>query len=440
MEKFKVVIVGGGSTWTPGLLKSLCLKKNEFPLEELRLYDIDEKRQEKIGKFAEILFKEEYPELKFFYTTDKQCAYENVDFVFCQIRTGGYKMRLLDEHIPLSHGVVGQETCGAGGFAYAMRSIRDMIEVVNDARKYSDDPWILNYTNPAAIIAIALDKVFPNDKKIINICDQPVNFLKSYGKMLNIDYNTIFPVYFGLNHFGWFKHLYDKTGKDLVPRIREMILKNGFMPADAEERDKSWLDTYGMVQTILKHFPDYIPNTYLQYYLYPEYKATHTNKDFTRADEVICGREKRVFEECERVQREGIAKGSSIARSEAHSDMIVDVARNIAYNGGGVFIMIAKNNGVISNFHQNAMVECTSIVNSQGVIPFALGEIDVFSKGLMESQYAYETLTVEAYFEGSYKKALQALTLNRTICDAMKAKAILDDLMEANTGYWPELV
>ena len=57
----------------------------------------------------------------------------------------------------------------------------------------------------------------------------------------------------------------------------------------------------------------------------------------------------------------------------------------------------------------------------------------------MESQYAYETLTVEAYFEGSYKSA-SSLTLNRTICDAMKAKAILDDLMEANTGYWPELV
>lgn len=440
MRKFKVVIVGGGSTWTPGLLKSLCVKKDEFPLEELRLYDIDEKRQEKIGKFAEILFKEEYPELKFSYTTDKRVAYENVDFVFCQIRTGGYKMRLLDEHIPLSHGVVGQETCGAGGFAYGMRSIKDMIEIVNDARKYSDDPWILNYTNPAAIVALALDKVFPNDKKIINMCDQPVNLLKSFGKMIDIDYKTLFPVYFGLNHFGWFKHLYDPNGVDLVPKIREMILENGFMPADAEERDKSWLDTYNMVKTMLKYFPDYIPNTYLQYYLYPEYKVAQANKDFTRADEVICGREKIVFEECDRVQRDGTAKNSLIAKNGAHADMIVDVARNIAYNGGEIFIMITKNKGVISNFNQEAMIECTSIVNNQGVMPLAFGEIDIFTKGLMECQYAYELLAVEAYFEGSYKKALQALTLNRTICDAEKAKAILDDLIEANKGYWPELV
>ena len=73
-------------------------------------------------------------------------------------------------------------------------------------------------------------------------------------------------------------------------------------------------------------------------------------------------------------------------------------------------------------------------------MPLAFGEIDVFSKGLMEIQYAYESLTVEAYFERSYKKALQALTLNRTIGDAEKAKSILDDLIDANTGYWPELV
>ena len=61
MKKNKVVIVGGGSTWTPGLLKSLCVKKDDFPLEELRLFDTDGARQEPIGRFAQILFAEEYP-------------------------------------------------------------------------------------------------------------------------------------------------------------------------------------------------------------------------------------------------------------------------------------------------------------------------------------------------------------------------------------------
>ena len=52
-------------------------------------------------------------------------------------------------------GLIGQETCGAGGFAYGLRSIRDMIKTINDIRTYSKDAWILNYTNPAAIVAEA---------------------------------------------------------------------------------------------------------------------------------------------------------------------------------------------------------------------------------------------------------------------------------------------
>lgn len=436
MRKFKVVIVGGGSTWTPGLLKSLCVKQKEFPLLELRLYDIDAERQKPIGEFAKLLFAEEYPSVKVSYTTDKQSAYKDVDFVFCQIRTGGYKMRQLDEKIPLAYGVVGQETCGVGGFAYGMRSIPDLIEIVNDSEKWGNDPFILNYTNPAAIVAVALDKVFPNNKKIINMCDQPVNLIKSFAKLIGVDYDEIRPVYFGLNHFGWFKHLYDKKGNDLVPELRERILKNGFEPADAAERDKSWLDVYSMVKIILKHYPDYIPNTYLQYYLFPEYKAAHQDSQYTRADEVIDGREKRVFSECAKIIERGYVGDSSIAQNEAHADMIVDVASSIAFNKNNIFVLITKNNGVISNFSDDAMVECTAAVGAQGVTPFAVGEIDTFCKGLMENQYAYEKLTVEAFFEQSYLKALKAITLNRTVVDGFKAKALLDDMMEVNKDFW----
>ena len=101
--------------------------------------------------------------------------------------------------------------------------------------------------------------------------------------------------------------------------------------------------------------------------------------------------------------------------------------------------MITKNNGTVTNFHSDAMVESLSYVGKNGVEAVPYGEVDLFMKGLMEGQYAYEHLTVEAYFEKSYKKALEALTLNRTVVDARKARAILEDLMDANQGYWPEL-
>lgn len=439
MKKYKVVIVGGGSTWTPGLLKSLCEKKNEFPMEELRMYDINAERQAVIGEFAKILFAEEYPDLKFLYTTDKAQAYKEADFVFCQIRSGGFDMRMLDEQIPLAHGVVGQETCGAGGFAYGLRSIPDMIQIVRDARTYANDPWILNYTNPAAIVAVALERVFPGDKKIVNMCDQPVNLLQSFAKVLGVRRQDIIPEYVGLNHFGWFTKLTDRNGNDLLAPLREKILSEGFLPADAAERDASWLHTYAMVQTIMRDFPDYVPNTYLQYYLYPEQVVAQLDPDHTRTEEVRNGREKRVFTQCRQAARQGSTKGLTIAKSEVHADMIVEVASSIAFDKGELFIMITRNNGTVSNFHEDAMVETAAHVGANGVTAVPFGKIDVFMKGLMEGQYAYEHLTVDSYFEGSYKKALQALTLNRTLVDAQKAKAVLDDLIDANQDYWPEL-
>ena len=438
-EAYNIVIVGGGSTWTPGILKALTKHKEKLPLKKVTLYDIDKERQETIGEFGIVLFKEEYPEVEFSYTTDKKNAYTDVDFVFCQMRTGGYPMREKDEHIPLSMGVIGQETCGPGGFAYGIRSIKDMVEMVKDVREYSPEAWILNYTNPAAIVAYALKKVFPDDKKIINICDQPVNLLRSYGRLLGRSYENWEPVYFGLNHFGWFKNIYDENGNDIVPEIKKITSEKGFLPADAEQRDQSWLDTYAVVEDMLKDFPDYLPNTYLQYYLYPEYKLKKLDPDYTRANEVMDGREKRVFAECRRIAENGTAKDSSVVHNDAHGDMIIEVAESIAHNRHRYFIVMVENNGLIENLPDDAVVEVTATLGINGPRPYGVGKIETFYKGLIENQYAYERLTVEACLEGSYTKALQALTLNRTVVDAKKARKVLDALIEANKGYWPEL-
>ena len=115
MKTYNLCIVGGGSTYTLGFLKSFVRLRDEFPIKKLVLFDIDKERQEKIGKYGEILFQERFPQLEFMYTMDKREAYEGMDFVFMQMRAGGLKMRAEDEHIPFRMGLIGQETCGAGG-------------------------------------------------------------------------------------------------------------------------------------------------------------------------------------------------------------------------------------------------------------------------------------------------------------------------------------
>ena len=439
-KSFNIVLVGGGSTWTPGILKALCKHQETFPLKRLVMFDVKPERQETIGEYAKLLFSEDYPELEFEYTADKDVAYKDMDFVLCQMRTGGYEMREKDEKIPLSMGIIGQETCGPGGFAYGMRSIGDMIEMVEDVRMRAPKAWILNYTNPAAIVADALKKRFPHDDLILNICDQPVNLLRSYGRLLNVDPNDFDPVYFGLNHFGWFTHLYNQQGEDLAPKLKAYIAENGFIPVDAEQRDKSWLDTYAAVADMLRDFPDYLPNTYLQYYLYPEYKLSKLDPEFTRANEVMNGREKRVFEECRQAVLDGTTKNTNVVHNDAHGDMIIEVAESIAFNQKRKFVIIIENNGLVSNLDNDVMVEVTAELGINGPRPYGIGKIPTFYKGMIEQQFAYERLTVEAWFEGSYTKALQALTLNRTVGDAKKARKVLDALIEENKDYWPTLL
>ncbi len=165
MKKQKLTIVGAGSTYTLGMILSLIEEKERMPLENIIFYDSDPERQDKVYQGCKVILEKLYPELKTFkQTTDPKEAFSGQDLFFVQIRTGGLKMRERDEQIPIAYGRLGQETCGAGGMSYGLRSIPDMIQIIKDIRTFSNG-WILNYTNPAAIVAIALDKVFPEDKK-----------------------------------------------------------------------------------------------------------------------------------------------------------------------------------------------------------------------------------------------------------------------------------
>jgi len=446
MKKINICIAGGASTYTPGIVIGLIKKMKSFPVDTLVLYDIDKERVDLMGEYTKYLLKDYAPEVKLIVTTDKKEGFENIDYVFCQIRTGGLKMREQDETIPLSHGVIGQETCGPGGMSYGMRSIKDMIDLVNDIRTYSPEAWILNYTNPAAIVAYALDQVFPNDKRLLNICDQPISLLMAYSRLLgDIHYKDMIPHYFGLNHFGWFTSIIDKrSGLDIAPRIKEKILSEGFYPADKEQRDPSWLVTYGAVKDLLELDPTYLPNSYLQYYLIPEQTVSHLNPNRTRAREVIEGREKRVFDECRRVSEAKTTKdlksvSDEFTKKDAHGEMIVEIAESIYLNQKRAYVVIVRNDGIIDNVSPDAMVEVMCELGSLGPIPEKIGVISTYHKGLIEQQYAYEKLVVEAYRDESYLKALQALTINRTVIDQKLAKVILDELIELNKGYWPEL-
>ncbi|SDZ10037.1 maltose-6'-phosphate glucosidase [Evansella caseinilytica] len=440
MKKHAITIAGGGSTFTPGIILMLLEHLDTFPIHTIKLYDNDKERQDTVAGACEILLSERAPEITFVSTIDPKEAFSDIDFVMAHIRVGKYKMREQDEKIPLRHGVLGQETCGPGGIAYGMRSIGPVLELVDYMETYSPDAWMLNYSNPAAIVAEATRRLRPHSK-VLNICDMPIGIEELMASILGLKSRKEMIVkYYGLNHFGWWYDIRDKEGNDLLPRLREHVAKYGYVTKDKSKQhaDASWNDTFAKARDVQRIDPETLPNTYLKYYFFPDEVVAHSNPAYTRANEVMDGREKFVFSECQTIIDTGTARGTALHIDE-HASYIVDLAKAIAYNTQERMLLIVENNGAIPNIDPEAMVEIPCLVGSTGPEPLTVGPIPPFQKGLMEQQVAVEKLVVEAWVTKSYQALWQAITLSRTVPSATVAKALLDDLIEANKAFWPEL-
>ncbi|MGH1831014.1 6-phospho-alpha-glucosidase [Enterococcus gilvus] len=442
LEKQSVVIAGGGSTYTAGIVMMLIENQEKFPLRQLKFYDNDEERQSIVAKACEVIVKERAPEIDFLATTDPKEAFTDVDFVMAHIRVGGLSMREKDEKIPLKYGVVGQETCGPGGMAYGMRSIPGVVELIDYMETYSPNAWMLNYSNPAAIVAEATRRMRPN-AKIINICDMPVAIKKSIAEIVGLENESdIVDRYYGLNHFGWWTEMTDKQGNDLMPKLKEHLVNYGYAAAGGEENplleESSWMDTFQKAKDVYAVDPTTVPNTYLKYYLYPGYVVAHADPNYTRANEVMDNREKNVFAECERIAAAQTAEDTTIEAGE-HAEFIVQLAGALAYNTYERMLLIVKNEGAIANLDDDAMVEVPCLVSKRGYEPLCMGKIPHFQKGMIEQQVAVEKLVVDAFEEHSYQKLWQAMTLSKTVPSASVAKQILDEMIEVNGEWWPKL-
>lgn len=436
----KFVMVGGGSTQSPGILEVLRQRSSELNLTDLVLYDIDEKRAQLLGQYTEMYYKETGSKVNVSYTTDIDEALTGADFLFMQIRPGLNYQRSIDEKICIQNGVIGQETCGLGGFSFAMRVIPAVLEIIKKVKELCPDAWILNYTNPEAILSEAIYQEFP-EAKVLCICDMPISIEGAIAKYFGKEHRDLTFKYFGLNHFGWWTNIIDENGVDLLPQLREDVLSGKIdtllMSNEETVGDEYWVETYKQMISLFKRFPEYFPNCYLQYYLTPDEAMEHLDANFTRGDYVIQGREKRIYEECERVIAAGSAKDSEL-HAGVHGNYIVDIAYAIIHNTRERFVVNQKNHGAISNFDPEAVVEVPAYVGSSGAEPINIGKIPAFQKGLMEMQKAYEQKTVEAALTHSYQAALEATMLNKTIPDYTTGKKVLDELYEANKEYWGE--
>ena len=288
------------------------------------------------------------------------------------------------------------------------------------------------------MIAEAVRRQYPH-AKMLNACDMTISIEETIARNYGYNRKNWICQYYGLNHFGWYTSIYDKSlHREIMPEIIHKLQEKPMKIASFNAKDPSWQDAWNMLTEILRLFPDYLPNNYLEYYLFPDLVVKAADPHYTRANQVIDGRVKETRELADQI-RQGKAEDFDFDFGE-HGNYIVDMAASILNDSHERFMLIVPNHGAIPNLRPDAVVEIPAYVGCTGAEPISMREpINDFHKGLMEAQDAAEKLLVDAYFENSYQKALQAMTLNQTVPSADKAKKALDALMEANKEYWPHL-
>ena len=226
MEKkpVKIVTIGGGSSYTPELMEGFIKRYDELPIREIWLVDIEDGKEklEIVGAMAQRMWDASPYDVKVHLTLDRREALKNADFVTTQFRVGLLNARIKDERIPLSYGMLGQETNGAGGMFKALRTIPVILDIVEDMKELCPDAWLINFTNPSGMVTEAVMRYGKWDK-VIGLCNVPVGAMMKEPQMIHKTLDELTYKFAGLNHFHWHKIFDNATGNDITQKIIDAI-------------------------------------------------------------------------------------------------------------------------------------------------------------------------------------------------------------------------
>ena len=423
----KLTVVGGGGFRVPLVYGALLRRRDQVGVDELVLHDVDAGRLERIaGVLDGVAAEHADVRVPFRTTTDLDDAVEGADFVFSAIRAGRLEGRVVDETVPLSHGVLGQETTGPGGIAYALRTIPEMIAVAETMRDRAPRAWLVNFTNPAGMVTEAVRAVLGD--RVVGICDSPSGLCRRVARALRREPEELWFGYFGLNHLGWLGSV-DDGSADLLPGL----LADDEALASIEEGrlfGAEWLRTLGM-----------IPNEYL-YYFY--YGADAVGRSEVSRGTYLLGQQAAFYagnsqapEEALRAWRAARAERERTYMAEAgleheHEDIggyegeAMAVLEAIALNTRAVLILNTANRSALPFLDERAVVEVPCVVGRAGPVPTASGDAPAHARALIQTMKDVERTTIDAALLGSRELAVKALALHPLVPSVSTARAIFD--------------
>lgn len=426
----KVTVMGGGSSYTPELVKGFLDRIGTFPLDELWLADVSEERLQVVGGFAQRMVRAAGDPFTVHLTTNRREAIEGSQYITTQLRVGGMAARREDEYLGARNGLVGQETTGVGGMAKALRTIPVILGIAADMRELAPGALLVNFTNPAGLVTEALSRYAP-EVLSVGVCNVPITakmrFLglveKATGRTIpseNAQLHTL-----GLNHLSWHRG-FAVDGEDLWPLVLEALLDE-LRAAEEPEWEPHLIETLQMV-----------PNYYLDYY-YETAKmiAKQAKWPPSRAEQVMA------------VEAELLAQYADPTLSQPPADLmkrggawystLATQLLNAHYNDlNETHIVNVPHRGAIAGVPADWVLELACTVGRSGVVPQQADPLPPVCAGLLGHVKSYELLTVEAAVHGDYEAAWQALLAHPLGPPADRVGVVLDEMLTINRAHLPQ--
>lgn len=429
-EGIKIATIGGGSSYTPELVDGFIKRWSTLPVKELWLVDVEEGKQkmEIVAALARRMVKKAGIPMKIYTTLNRREALKGADFVTTQLRVGQLQARIKDERIPLSHGILGQETNGAGGLFKGMRTIPVIMDICRDMEELCPDAWLINFTNPVGMVMEGIHR-YTNFKKIIGLCNVPIGMHKAIAQLLDRKEEEVVVNFGGLNHMVFATQV-TIDGKDVTKEVLKLW------------GDQSVKNIKGVVWN-----PDFIqelgvlPCSYHRYYYmtkeYLEEALEKYEKHEIRAEFV-----KKVEDELfELYKDENLCEKPKLLEERGgafYSDAACNLINSIYNDKGDIQVVNTVNNGAVENFEDDEIVEVSCKITKNGPVPVKVGRLPKAVNGLVQQIKSFEIAGSSAAVTGDKNKALLALMINPLVMSQKTAEIVLDELLEAHKEYLPQ--
>ncbi|NWF29377.1 6-phospho-beta-glucosidase [Streptomyces sp. PKU-EA00015] len=443
----KLTILGGGGFRVPLVYGALLGDHAEGRVTAVTLYDVDGDRLDAVARVLAEQAAGQPDAPRVSVTRDLDEAVRGADFVFSAIRVGGLEGRAADERIALAEGVLGQETVGAGGIAYGLRTVPVATGIARRIAELAPDAWVINFTNPAGLVTEAMSRILGD--RVIGICDSPVGLGRRVAKVLGADPATAWTDYVGLNHLGWLRGL-RVGGRDRLP---ELLADSEALGSFEEGRlfGPDWLRSLGA-----------IPNEYLHYYYFNREtvrayrEAKQTRGAFLRAQQAGFYEEmkrpgtpalatwRRTLAEREATymaaNREAAGAGERDAKDAedtepgGYEQVALALMRAVARDERTTLILNVRNRGTLSVLDADAVVEVPCFVDANGAHPVAVDPLPHHATGLVTAVKAVEREVLAAAGSGSRSHAVTAFALHPLVDSVGVARRLVEGYRAEHAG------